>query len=892
MRQADSGLGLLKRPGVGGRSRGRNLISLATAIAAIATVFCLVMPVLASAAPFETLKVNTGGHGQGYAYSTNLSGIVCGHGSEYSSFTECEAAYATGATVELRASWTGSVNVDWSGCDELTEDNYCLVTMNADREVTATFGTRLLTVNTGGHGQGYAYSTNLSGIVCGHGSEYSSFTECEAAYATGATVELRASWTGSVNVDWSGCDELTEDNYCLVTMNADREVTATFGTRLLTVNTGGHGQGYAYSTNLSGIVCGHGSEYSSFTECEAAYATGATVELRASWTGSVNVDWSGCDELTEDNYCLVTMNADREVTATFGTRLLTVNTGGHGQGYAYSTNLSGIVCGHGSEYSSFTECEAAYATGATVELRASWTGSVNVDWSGCDELTEDNYCLVTMNADREVTATFGTRLLTVNTGGHGQGYAYSTNLSGIVCGHGSEYSSFTECEAAYATGATVELRASWTGSVNVDWSGCDELTEDNYCLVTMNADREVTALFCLEGEALEECTAEGPTNRRTLTVTKEAGGTEGIGTVKSKPKGINCATACDEAVGSFYKEGPVTLTAKPSATSTFVKWVNPGGACDESASLACVMPIAEDESLEALFTGTSKAIASPTALIVSKGESPKNLGFGTVKATGLYCEAECTTTTVLYQGTITEPKPKAAKTVVLSQTPLYGSEFTGWSGCDSEAEGKCTVAMSEAKEVTAEYTAKPNVALTLEKAGTGTGTVTSKPKGVKCAVTCTVQTMSVPSGEAVVLTAKAATGMTFTGWSGGGCSGTGTCTANPTEATTVTATFSGSPKPILSPTALTVSKGEGTGYGTVKAAGIACEALCTSATSLYQGTITEPKPKEAKTVTLEAFSAPGSQTVVWSGCDSETEGKCVVQMSSAKEVTATFDELE
>jgi hypothetical protein len=46
-------------------------------------------------------------------------------------------------------------------------------------------------------------------------------------------------------------------------------------------------------------------------------------------------------------------------------------------------------------------------------------------------------------------------------------------------------------------------------------------------------------------------------------------------------------------------------------------------------------------------------------------------------------------------------------------------------------------------------------------------------------------------------------------------------------------------------------------------------------------------------VVLKATSAPGSKTVVWTGCESEpTPGECVVTMEEAKTVTATFDELE
>src|SRR5947208_15051783 len=99
----------------------------------------------------------------------------------------------------------------------------------------------------------------------------------------------------------------------------------------------------------------------------------------------------------------------------------------------------------------------------------------------------------------------------------------------------------------------------------------------------------------------------------------------------------------------------------------------------------------------------------------------------------------------------------------------------------------------------------PTFALTVSKAGTGTGTVTSSPAGITCGVTCSA---SLTSGTAVTLTATPAAGSTFTGWSGGGCSGTSTCTVTLSAATTVTATFA------LPTFALTASKA-GTGSGTV-----------------------------------------------------------------------------
>ncbi|MDP2606180.1 MAG: NPCBM/NEW2 domain-containing protein [Deltaproteobacteria bacterium] len=75
--------------------------------------------------------------------------------------------------------------------------------------------------------------------------------------------------------------------------------------------------------------------------------------------------------------------------------------------------------------------------------------------------------------------------------------------------------------------------------------------------------------------------------------------------------------------------------------------------------------------------------------------------------------------------------------------------------------------------------------LTVSKSGTGTGTVTAT--GISCGADCSeVYT----SGTSVVLTATAAAGSTFSGWTGTGC-GTGTVTINGTM--TCTATFTSTP---------------------------------------------------------------------------------------------------
>jgi hypothetical protein len=151
--------------------------------------------------------------------------------------------------------------------------------------------------------------------------------------------------------------------------------------------------------------------------------------------------------------------------------------------------------------------------------------------------------------------------------------------------------------------------------------------------------------------------------------------------------------------------------------------------------------------------------------------------------------------------------------------------------------------------------------------------VTSSPAGITCGTDCS-EVYS--HGTSVVLTAAATAGSTFTGWSGGGCSGTATtCTVTMTATTTVTANFT------LNTYTLAVTKaGAGTGTVTSSPAGINCGADCNE---LYgHGT----------SVTLTAAPAAGSSFGGWSGvsgCGAATT--CTVSMTAAATATATFNQI-
>ncbi len=173
---------------------------------------------------------------------------------------------------------------------------------------------------------------------------------------------------------------------------------------------------------------------------------------------------------------------------------------------------------------------------------------------------------------------------------------------------------------------------------------------------------------------------------------------------------------------------------------------------------------------------------------------------------------------------------KSNQAITVTASPATGWKVGSWSGTNNNAStsNTNTVTMpNAARTVTVNYILQ-TFNLTVSRAGTGSGTVTSSPSGISCGSDCS-QTYNY--NTSVTLTATPSTGSTFTGWSGS-CTGTGTCTVSMTAARSVTATFT------LNTYALTVSKA-GTGSGTVTSSpsGISCGSDC-SQTYNYNTSVT------------------------------------------------------
>ena len=163
--------------------------------------------------------------------------------------------------------------------------------------------------------------------------------------------------------------------------------------------------------------------------------------------------------------------------------------------------------------------------------------------------------------------------------------------------------------------------------------------------------------------------------------------------------------------------------------------------------------------------------------------------------------------------------------------------------------------------------------LSVGRSGSGSGTVNSSSPdtGINCGSACS---KVYSSGTPVSLTAVAAFGSEFKGWSGN-CSGTGSCSLTMDGPKSVTATFDKKNDPTVN---LFVEK-NGSGSGTVIGGSrINCGSVCSA--NFNRGDM----------VGLDATPDSGSTFAGWSSPCSGTGG-CVFQINSNQRIFATFDAL-
>ena len=161
--------------------------------------------------------------------------------------------------------------------------------------------------------------------------------------------------------------------------------------------------------------------------------------------------------------------------------------------------------------------------------------------------------------------------------------------------------------------------------------------------------------------------------------------------------------------------------------------------------------------------------------------------------------------------------------------------------------------------------------LTVQKTGTGQGTVQSAPNGINCGKTCSV---TAPPGTTFVLTATPAQGSVFTGWTG--CTSVNAqnqCSVTLNQSITVTANFAAT-------FPLTVTEtGGGEGTVTSNPAGINCGVPGGSCTANVASGVE---------IQLTATPAAGSNFVAWTGVPIPTAPSASSRSPRATQVTAEF----
>lgn len=657
-----------------------------------------------------------------------------------------------------------------------------------------------VTVSSTGAGTGFITSNAGTPLLsCG--------TTCTTIAANGSVTLTAAANTGSQFISWVNatgdairCANSTAST-CTFNSTTATSITAVFVQTTvtsynLTTIKQGSGSDYGLVTSTpTGIDCGAGVNGGS-TDCSEIYSPGQRVTLKAAAdpnaTGK-NVFFGGWEVyffiqgefkrqadlcVGLEPTCNLTMAYETQVRAKFDFNyILLLSRQGEGAGSLLTTsgNLQNVCLD--------TSCSQTYTPSSTVTVTAVPTVNSKfagwiVDGNSTTCSASSTTCALNMTGPHSVVAKFdkvlsGSVTATLLKQGSGSGYGTVRSTPvGINCGP-----SATDCSATFNRNNGVSFDATST-TPGVFFSGwevwylddtqvppkwkqepnmCTGLTPK--CDVTMTQDVRIMSRFDYD---------------LSLTVVRDGNGT---GSIISTSAALNKCTVdgAKSAICSqtFVQNQSVTLTAVPDLKSRFIKWQG----CDtmkddnlDGAQEVCLVQMSQAKLVTATFEAIDSAKLSVT-------KDPTGTGTGTVKSDvqGLLC------------GTICNRNYAFNTTVVLTAIPDPGSEFGGWGGdwCSGQ-ELTCTVNMTQAKDVVAIF--NKGFKLTLDKQGSGQGTVISNPTGINCGASCV---MSYPANTVVQLTASTIDGSTFLGW-GGDCSGTQlTCSVTLTAARNVTVSFSG-----------------------------------------------------------------------------------------------------
>jgi hypothetical protein len=696
-------------------------------------------------------------------------------------------------------------------------------------------------------------TTTVSGTAT-IGAPYSIVAGSAFLLAAGASQTVTVRFRPTTAGTFAGNVNITADGDT-ISRSVTGSATGAPATVTLSLTKGGAGSG-TVTSSPAGMNCG--------ATCTLSVASGTAVTLTATAaSGSTFAGWSA--PCSGTGTCVATVNAATTVTATFtptpaapppspaaepaapgnpSVSQVTSDATGVTFRFAWLVATDASAYRYTVAFDDGSGTQQGSVTGSSVQLKvpyhasgAATTGYVCIQSVNSAGVTSTSVSCSALEMPARPAP--GPVTLSVSKTGSGGGTVTSVP-AGISCG--------TTCALSVTPGTAVTLTATAVaGSTFAGWSA--PCSGTGACVVPVNAATTVTATFNVAPVTPPTLPASPPAAPGNPSVTQVGADATGVTftfvwAAAADATSYRYTVAFDD--GSGIQQGSVTSSsaqvklpyhASGAAVTGYVCIQSVSAAGATSASVSCTA-----------IAMPARPAPSPVTLSISK----TGTGAGTVTSVpaGISCGTACSQSVT----------PGAART--LTATPAAGSFFAGWSGACS-GTGTCALTVDAATSVTARFELFP--VLSIVKSGAGTGTVLSAPAGISCGVTCS---QSLAPGTGRTLTATPATGSFFAGWSGA-CSGTGTCAVTVNAATSVTATFELFP-------VLSIVK-SGTGAGVVSGSGISCGWTCTQ--SVAPGTVR----------TLTAAPVTGSYFAGWSGPCSGTS-TCVVTVSAATSVTATFDQ--
>ncbi len=501
---------------------------------------------------------------------------------------------------------------------------------------------------------------------------------------------------------------------------------------------------------------------------------------------------------------------------------LAITKSGTGSG-TVTSNPAGINCG--------LNCSFSYSSGISVVLASAPSSSSSfIGWSGDPDCADG---IVTMNANKTCTARFDIT---------------------------------PAAEADIRANDANSITVPYNSSVLIEWCGADAHACVNAvsCKVGTSLGRNdiatdvsgsytTPALTSNTRYYLECVNSVGNTTydsvlvRINYTLTVDKSGT-GSGTITSSPAGINCGGNCS---ASYLSGTSVTLTATPSADSSFAGWSGDSDCADGrvtmNANKVCMATFDNTVAAEADI----KANDSDSVLLPS-GSSALIEWCG-ADAHACVNAVSCKVGTFLGGNNISTSVSGSYNTPALNLSRRYYLECMNSIGNTSYDSVLVGIVYD----------------LSVNKNGSGSGRVTSSPAGINCGGNCSASYLS---GTSVTLTATPSADSSFAGWSGDSDCADGRVTMNANKVCMATFELS---------YVLTVNK-SGTGSGVITGDppgimgdDIACGSNCVA-------------PFNPNTsVALATIPSAGSSFISWSGDPDCADG--IVTMNANKTCTARFD---